>query len=146
LLSAIINFVEILSCYNEAKRRRRIAVNDTSNRHQIMKDPIFWTRLAYTACGWLREADDKSLRRLWIDDFIPESATDTKNGVDIEGTAWVGDGPRVQHPYRFTVSIPQKMLHRRRDSFSIDRLILDETQQTLRVEIAGGAGPPKGNL
>jgi hypothetical protein len=102
-----------------------------------MKDPIFWTRLAYTACGWLREADDKSLRRLWIDDFMPESVTDTKNGIDIEGTAWVGDGPakRVQHPYRFTVSVPQKMLQRRRNNFSIERLIFDQTHQTLRVEI-----------
>lgn len=106
-----------------------------------MKDPVFWTSLAYTACGWLREADDKSLRRLWIDDFIPESATDTKSGVDIEGTAWVGDGPRVQHPYRFIISVPQKMLHRRRDSFSIERLTLDETQRTLRVELARGAVP-----
>jgi hypothetical protein len=101
-----------------------------------MKDATFWTRLAFTACGWLREADDESLRRLWVDDFIPESATDTKQGVDVQGTAWVGDGPRVQHPYRFIVSVPQKMLHHRRDSFSIDRFILDEAHLTLQIEIA----------
>jgi hypothetical protein len=100
-----------------------------------MKDPLFWTRFAYTACGWLRGADDESLRRFWIDDFMAESATDTKRGVDVEGTAWVGDGPRVQHPYRFIVSIPQKMLHRRRDSFSIERFVLDQAQQTLQMEI-----------
>jgi len=67
---------------------------------------------------------------------MPESATDTKRGLDVGGTAWVGDGPRLQHPYRFIVSIPQKMLHRRRDSFSIERLVLDEAQQTLQMEIA----------
>jgi len=110
-------------------------VNEISNRHQIMKDPLFWTRLAFTSCGLLRESADKSLRGLWIDDFLPESATDTKHGVDVEGTAWVGDGSRAMHPYRFVVSVPQKMLHHRRDSFSIERFDLDEEQHTLQVEI-----------
>ncbi|MFO1485715.1 MAG: hypothetical protein U1F71_20300 [Verrucomicrobiaceae bacterium] len=100
-----------------------------------MKDALFWTQLAFTACGWLRESEDASLRRFWIDDFLPESATDTKRGLDVEGTAWVGDGPRDQHPYRFVVSIPQKMLHRRRDSFSIERFDLDEERHNLQVEI-----------
>jgi hypothetical protein len=90
-----------------------------------MKDALFWTKLAYSACGWLRDSEDASLRRFWIDDFLPESATDTKRGVDVEGTAWVGDGPRGdQHPYRFIVSVPQKMLHRRPDSFSIELFCL----------------------
>jgi hypothetical protein len=110
-------------------------VNESSNRHQIMNDPLFWTRLAYGACGWLQEAEDESLRRFWIDDFLPESATDTKRGVDIEGTAWVGDGPRVQHPYRFIVSVPQKMLHRRGQNFSIEEFVLDEAKQTLQLQI-----------
>lgn len=110
-------------------------MNETSDRHQIMRDTLFWTRLAFTACGLLREADDKSLRRFWIDDFLPESATDTKHGVNVEGTAWVGDGPRAMHPYRFVVSIPQKMLHRRRDCFLVDHFALDEEQHTLQVEI-----------
>lgn len=114
---------------------RTIAVNETSDRHQIMKDPLFWTQLAFSACGALREADDKSLHRFWIDDFLPETATDTKHGVDIQGTAWVGDGPRAMHPYRFVASIPQKMLHRRRDSCLIEHLDLDEKRHTLQVRI-----------
>jgi hypothetical protein len=100
-----------------------------------MKDPLFWTRLAYTSCGLLRESADKSLRGLWIDDFLPESATDTKYGVDVEGTAWVGDGSRAMLPYRFVVTVPQKMLHHRRDHFSIERFDLDEEQHTLQIEI-----------
>jgi hypothetical protein len=111
-------------------------MNETSNRHQIMKEPLFWTRLAYTTCGVLRESADKSLRRFWVDDFLPENATDTKHGVDVEGTAWVGDGSRAMHPYRFVVSVPQRMLHRRQDSFSIECFALDEEQHTLRMEIA----------
>jgi hypothetical protein len=114
---------------------RAFAVNETSDRHQIMKDPLFWTRLAFAACGLLRESDDKSLRGFWIDDFTPESVTDTQQGLDVEGTAWVGDGRRAMHPYRFIVSIPQKMLHRRRDSFSIGRFDLDEEQHSLQVEV-----------
>jgi hypothetical protein len=101
-----------------------------------MKDALFWTKLAYSACGWLRDSEDASLRRFWIDDFLPESATDTKRGVDVEGTAWVGDGPRDQYPYSFIVSVPQKMLHRRSDSFLIERFVLDEVQHTLQMEIS----------
>ena len=112
-----------------------IAVHETSHRHEMMKDALFWTKLAYSACGLLRDSDDVSLRRYWVDDFLPESVTDTKRGVDIEGTAWVGDGPRDQQPYRFIVSVPQRMLHRRRDSFSIERFYFDEEHHTLQVEI-----------
>ncbi len=100
-----------------------------------MKDALFWTKLAFSACGLLRGSEDAALRRFWIDDFLPESATDTKHGLNIEGTAWVGDGPRDQQPYRFIVSVPQKMLSHRRDSFSIERFDLDAEEHTLQVEI-----------
>ena len=111
------------------------AVNEISERYQIMRNPLFWTRLAYTSCGLLRESANKSLRRLWIDDFLPESATDTKHGVDFDGIAWVGDGSGAMHGYRFVVSVPQRMLHRRQDEFSIERFDLDEERQTLQLEI-----------
>ncbi len=101
-----------------------------------MKEPLFWTQLAFMSCGLLRESAEKSLRGLWIDDFMPESAANTKRGVDVEGTAWVGDGSRAMHPYRFVVSIPQKMVHHRRDHFSIERFDLDEEQHTLQIEVA----------
>jgi hypothetical protein len=55
--------------------------------------------------------------------------------VDVEGIAWVGEGPRAMHSYRFVVSVPQKMLHRRRESFSIECFDLDEEQRTLQIEI-----------
>ena len=91
--------------------------------------------MEYDTSHWLESSDDKTLRRFWIDGFVPESIIDTKRGADVEGTAWVGDGPREQHQYRFIVSLPQKLLHRGRQTFSIEQLSLDAAQQTLRIEI-----------
>ncbi|MBL9142133.1 MAG: hypothetical protein JNM99_00505 [Verrucomicrobiaceae bacterium] len=119
-----------------------MAIDDPPHRHEIMKDSLFWTKLAYDVCGWLRGEEDASFRRFWIDDFLPESAANTQLGVDIEGTAWTGEGPREQKPYRFRVSVPQRILHSRRDRFAIERLDVDHEQQTLKVVI--GEGKPIG--
>jgi len=110
-------------------------MNETSHRHEIMQDQRFWTKLAFTACALLREGEDQTLRGLWVDDFKPEHVADTKHGVDIEGTAWIGDGPQAMHPYRFILSVPQKILHRRRDRFSFEIFVLDQDQHTLQVSI-----------
>lgn len=107
-----------------------------SDRHQIIDDADFWLRLEYDASHRLGRSDDRTLRPFWIDGFLPESATDTKRGVDVTGIAWVGKGSRNQHPYRFIVSVPQAMLVRRRRSFFIEDLLLDATQQTLRIQVA----------
>ncbi|MBI3413803.1 MAG: hypothetical protein HY043_00565 [Verrucomicrobia bacterium] len=106
-----------------------------SDRHQILDDQEFWTRLEYDASHWLESSDDKTLRRFWIDGFLPESITDTIRGADVEGTAWVGIGGREQWPYRFVVSVPQKMLHRGRQTFAIEQLSLSEAEQTLQIEV-----------
>jgi len=105
-----------------------------SDRHQIMDDEEFWTRLEFDASRWLGRSEDKTLRRFWIDGFLPESATNTKRGADVKGMAWVGIGGREQFQYRFVVSVPQKMLHRR-EAFSIGQLSIDEAQQTLQIEV-----------
>lgn len=109
-----------------------IIVNE---RHKIIDDLEFWDRLEYDTSRWLEGSEDKALRRFWIDGFLPESIIDTKHGVEVEGTAWVGVGAREQRPYHFVVSVPQKMLHRRRQSFSIERLSLDAAEQTLRIQV-----------
>ena len=101
-----------------------------------MGDEEFWTRLEYDASHWLASSNDKTLRRFWIDGFIPESITDTKHGVNIEGRAWVASGAREQCQYRFVISVPQKMLHRRRQAFYIQRFSLDEVEHTLQIEVA----------
>src|SRR5688500_15561847 len=94
----------------------------TRSRHEIMHDALFWTSLAFCACGSLRNSEDKMLRGLWIDDLIPTDIKDTKDGVEVEGTAWIS----AVVPYRFVASVPQRMLHRRRERFSIEHLVIDE--------------------
>ncbi len=100
-----------------------------------MSDQEFWTRLEFDASHRLESSEDKTLRRFWIDGFLPESITDTKHGADVEGMAWVGIGGREQCPYRFVVSVPQKMLHRGRQTFSIEQLSLNEAEQTIQIQV-----------
>jgi hypothetical protein len=107
-----------------------------SDRHQIVNDEEFWSRLEYAACRSLESSEDKTFHGFWIDGFLPGVITNTKRGVDVEGTAWVGSGPRKQSPYHFVVSVPQAMLHRRRLTFRIEQLLLDESKQALRIVIA----------
>lgn len=109
--------------------------DNMGDRHQILDDEEFWTRLEYDASHWVENSDDKALRRFWIDGFLPEDVKDTKRGVNVEGTAWVGTGPRMQYPYRFVVSVPQKMLHRRRQTYSIEQLFLDDAEQMLQIAL-----------
>jgi len=72
--------------------------------------------------------------------------------------AWVGDGPREQSQYRFTVALPQRMLQRRTPGFVIERLSLEEANQVLQIELTklkpsaepgtapnGGPAAPVGN-
>ena len=106
-----------------------------SDRQQIKDDRQFWERLEYAASHWLRGSDDITLRRFWIDGFLPEAATNTQRGVNVEGAAWVGLGRRRQLQYRFVVSVPQKLLHQR-ETFSIEHLSLDEAQQTLQIAVS----------
>ena len=75
------------------------------------------------------------LKHFWIDGFLPETSTNTKYGVDVEGMAWVVDRQK-QAPYRFIVSVPQKMLYRRRQVFSIQQIELDQAKQILHIEVA----------
>lgn len=129
-----------------------------SDRHEILNDQDFWTRLEFVASRWLETSDDRNLRRFWVDGFQPEIARDTRFGVDVEGMAWVGKGSRNQFQYRFVVELPQKMLHRRTPGFVIEQLSLDEGNKALQIELArlepiaepgtspnGGPGTSSGN-
>jgi hypothetical protein len=115
-----------------------MAGEHTNDRYQILGDQPFWTRLEYDACLWLKNSADEHARRFWIDGFLPEAVTDTSFGVDIKGTVWVGEGRRAQRSYCFLVSVPQKMLNRRREVFGIERLSLDGTRQMLEIAVCCG--------
>lgn len=118
-----------------AELRLRIA-----GRHQVIDDKDFWLRLEYETTRWLASSDDRTLRRFWIDGFLPDTITDTKYGVDVEGKAWVVEGQRSDRQYCFVVSVPQEMLYRRRRAFAVGRLLLDEAHQTLQIEVVSAEG------
>ncbi len=105
-----------------------------SDRHQILNDKVFWSYLEFYASSWLSRLDDKVLKHFWIDGFLPEMSTNTKYGIEVEGMTWVVDGQR-QAPYRFIISVPQKMLYHRRQVFSIEQIELEQTRQRLYIDI-----------
>jgi hypothetical protein len=107
-----------------------------SDRQQILNDREFWSRLEYAASHRLEHSHDIELRRFWIDGFIPEIASNTKYGVDIQGVVWVGMGARIQQEYRFVASLPQKLLHRKSPTFDIQEIALDNEEQFVHLVIA----------
>jgi hypothetical protein len=100
-----------------------------------MEDKEFWTRLEYDASRWFQGSDDKALRQFWFDGFDPLAVKDTQCGVGVEGMAWVGHGSQMDQ-YQFVVSVPQKMLHRRRQEFFIKQILLNDVEQTVQIEIS----------
>jgi hypothetical protein len=112
------------------------------DRHEVLKDDNFWLVLEYGLLGWFRTCGDKSLGGFWCDGFIPTFARDTKDGVEVVGTAWIVDGGRSQHRCSFTAAIPQRMLAGRRATFLIAELALDLNRKDLRLAVAPAADPP----
>ncbi len=110
-----------------------------SDRHAIIRDTDFWSRLEHAASAWLATSTEKRSRRFWIDGFIPETATNTQRGADIEGISWVGEGSH-QHEYRFIASMPQELLHHR-GSFAIDDITVDDAQKQLSVRVSVASSP-----
>jgi hypothetical protein len=118
-------------------------VND---RHEVLKDGKFWLVLEFRMCGWFRSCGDKSLGGFWCDGFIPESASNTKDGVEVSGVAWIVDGRNCQHKCSFVAAIPQRMLSRRRDNVAIDELTLDMGRKELRFSVCRAVGSPNTSL
>lgn len=111
-----------------------------NDRHRILSDETFWDRLEYEATRWFASAPEKADRAFWIDKFLPETAKDTKFGVEFEGVVWVGTGPRIQHQYRFNASVPQSMLRRHDFRFEIEELSIDTENRLLRLTLARNSG------
>ena len=105
-----------------------------TERHPILDDQEFWTKLEYDASRWIESSENKELRRFWIDGFAPEAIKNTRNGAAINGIAWVGEGGRIQHQYEFVLSAPQELLQLRHD-YVIARLFLDVNQRSLSMEL-----------
>jgi hypothetical protein len=106
-----------------------------SNRHHILSDKEFWLDLEYELSGWFQTCGVASLGGFWCDGFIPRSADNTKHGIDVQGMAWIGKGGREQYEYEFVVSIPQRMLTRRRGDIVISGVVVDPVRKRLQFAV-----------
>jgi hypothetical protein len=105
-----------------------------NERHHILTDHDFWSRLEFAACRWLAASGDRRHAWLWIDGFLPESIRNTRLGVDVEGVAWLVSG-NTQKAFQFIASIPQNMLGSHRRNIAIHELKLDEEGRHLEVTV-----------
>jgi hypothetical protein len=68
-----------------------------------MTEEDYWLRLEYRVCRELAGMEDNALRFLWCDGFIPEMYFLDDPTPQITGHAWVGNGPRRQEQWKFTL-------------------------------------------
>jgi hypothetical protein len=108
-----------------------------SDRHQILADRNFWLRLEYELSGWFRTCGDNALGGYWCDGFMPHSARDTKNGVTVDGIAWIEER-KGQKQYAFSLAIPQRLLFRRRRSAVLVVTGIDVQHRQLQLAMAPG--------
>ena len=104
-----------------------------SDENQVIDNRDFWTQLEFDASRQLETSEDKNLRQFWVDGFLPETFTSTRQGMKVEGIVWIGKGGRDQFQYRFSASLPREMT--RGQKFLIGRLVLDQEKQTLKLVI-----------
>ena len=91
--------------------------------------------LEFNISGWFRSCEDRLLRGHWCDGLVPHSATDTKHGVEVHGNAWIADGRKTQREYSFVVSIPQRILSRRRSDVALTDVDIDVEHERLRFAV-----------
>ena len=118
-----------------------------SDRHQILSDTAFWTRLEYDISDWFQFSGGDAFRGFWCDGVIPYSARNTKTGVEVEGIAWIVEKDKSQidkrrksqGPYAFVAEIPQSMLSRRRSDILLTVTNLDERQRKICFSVTPAA-------
>ena len=64
--------------------------------------------------------EDRALRSLWCDGFIPEQFLLEDPTPRITGRTWIGIGPRKQERWEFTLFLPRPV--RTREDLSWDEL------------------------
>jgi hypothetical protein len=113
-----------------------------NDRHEVLEDAQFWAMLELGISGWFRDCGDRSLGGFWCDGFIPESAQDTREGIEVSGTAWIAKGRDSRDKYSFVASIPQRMLGERRAGAAIGDLMIDPARQELRISVVPASKSP----
>ena len=117
-----------------------------NDRHEVLSDNQFWLALEYAMSGWFRTCGDRALSGYWCDGFVPESANNTRDGIEVSGIAWVVDGRSAQHKCSFTAAIPQRMLSRRREQVKIRDLTLDMNRKVLSFSVCQSGESPNTSL
>ncbi len=103
-----------------------------NQRNQILEDKDFWLRLEY---GMTLQAEKKEkIPRYWIDGFIPESSTNTRKGIEIEGKVWIFEGQKPSS-CRFLAIIPQKLLNKKISEFEYGTIDFNPDDLFLKFEI-----------
>lgn len=114
-----------------------------SDRHEILSDADFWSRLEFELSGWFRTSGDSGLRGYWCDGFIPRSAHNTKGGVEVKGAAWIEEGHKSHGQFAFSLAVPQRLLFRRRNSAVLAVMVVDVQHRKLQLALVprGQQGP-----
>jgi len=111
-----------------------------SDRHQILADTDFWSRLEYELSGWFRTCGDNALGGYWCDGFVPQSASNTKEGVEVQGTSWIEEGRGSRGQFAFVLSIPQRLLFRYGSNAVLTVKDIDVEHRSLQLALAPGTG------
>lgn len=105
-------------------------------RYQILNDRDFWLRLEFDVSDYLSQSPDNTIRKYWIDGFIPASASNILTGLNVEGEVWIVEGRRSQTKCRFLARIPQSLLHRTIRDFEFEITVFDPSRKYLELEIS----------
>jgi hypothetical protein len=111
----------------------------------IMKDGMFWSRLEFTACGWLATSEEKIHRKYWIDGFAPEELRQSNAGVEISGRVSVV-GHRTYEDFRFFTRMPWRIVTRGRELFEIEQIEIDEESRTVALSFRATLKKPNQSL
>lgn len=109
-------------------------------RQEIFDDSELWAQLEHLTSSGPQNSDGKGSKRFWIQIFTLEDVTDTKDGVDVGGKAWVNEDRGAEQLYSLVISLPHNMLLDENRDISIEKLHVDEAKRSLRlvVRIADG--------
>jgi uncharacterized protein YceK len=107
-------------------------------RKEIFDDSELWAQLTHLTCDRPQNADGTGSKRFRIQIFALEDATDSTDGVDVGGKAWVSEDQGAEQLYSLVISLPQNMLRGQKRDISIEKLHVDEAKHSVRLVVRIG--------